>query len=869
MTTQELELHMAKLLNPDTGHDVAKAAADAIHAAFNALTSVPEDVARDVEKVRKALEDGSQPEHLLWDPPSPLSRLATAAARVPGLEADNHRLNVELIRLIGRSNEQVTEDVISSALRVERAFLADAQREKARAESERDAARQELERVEAERAAHDVAATAAEQDRKELRKQVEDLEQRLSRETAWKESARLERDAARQEVATLTAREHSANERAEAWEQEARGFHARVEELTAERDALTARVAEVEDAVEDFAKNQECSPPCYPDDDEVCEHADLAHRIRSILASLPTAKPTPAGLLEAVGPVLAAMEAAGGAEAMVRVAPWDRNSNTTAPVTAKMTRALRAAYDAAKGGERDATCPNRKADHDDARKYRDAVERLASWETDAGGFELLERIRHERVNLRHKSGLLAVCRWLLADAPKVTLDEALADLDSVSVDANCALGLTLPTGPGGGEHTAETKCSRCGKRRCEHDLMTDEMTWHCAIAGTPLFAPEHSTPRARIAPTPTPEVPALAEEPRCSFPHGLACLVHEDVMTGKANACAACAPHVAESQPEPTPEASKLDWCEDNDHHWDTKDGDLPSDGRQEAKCTHCPAVATRARVDRHLYRIPSSPTQPTPAAPEGPALASDKYLSAPPAPVVRVLGEVTEGGHPHTLRLLVCRAEEGTEQPVLEVSEGGEHAGRRYFAVSTAVHALLNLGEVEVFDVGNREGPPKESWTVSPHRSATVRDDQPEPAGPEVVWEDPCGFRVMSYGAGLVLECQMDDGTWDELDVQTPKAAVMFAQSLARALAEAKLDARLARASLASREEALRQTDKALAEAKRELAGSVNPIALAAVRQTAAEDMRERAAKAGGGACFDQRSAALVREAIHALPLE
>lgn len=77
------------------------------------------------------------------------------------------------------------------------------------------------------------------------------------------------------------------------------------------------------------------------------------------------------------------------------------------------------------------------------------------------------------------------------------------------------------------------------------------------------------------------------------------------------------ATHRARIAQTPTSEGPALVWCEDNDHHWDTKDGDLPSDGRQEAKCTRCPAAATRARLDVKLYRIPSKPAQAEPAAPE------------------------------------------------------------------------------------------------------------------------------------------------------------------------------------------------------------------------------------------------------------
>jgi hypothetical protein len=73
---------------------------------------------------------------------------------------------------------------------------------------------------------------------------------------------------------------------------------------------------------------------------------------------------------------------------------------------------------------------------------------------------------------------------------------------------------------------------------------------------------------------------------------------------------------------------------------------------------------------------------------------------------VVKVLGEASDGdGHTHTVRLVMCRFPDDSEVPYLEVSEtGGPHTGRRLLALSTAVHALLNLGELEMFEVGNRD---------------------------------------------------------------------------------------------------------------------------------------------------------------------
>ncbi|GEL75461.1 hypothetical protein MVI01_72450 [Myxococcus virescens] len=75
------------------------------------------------------------------------------------------------------------------------------------------------------------------------------------------------------------------------------------------------------------------------------------------------------------------------------------------------------------------------------------------------------------------------------------------------------------------------------------------------------------------------------------------------------------------------------------------------------------------------------------------------------------------------------------------------------------------------------------------------------------VVWEDK-DVRVLANGTLLIF----GPHGWGQ-----PLTKTMRLQRLARALAKAKFDARLARASLASSEEALRQKDKAVAEDTRE----------------------------------------------------
>ncbi|NVJ13161.1 hypothetical protein [Myxococcus sp. AM010] len=71
-------------------------------------------------------------------------------------------------------------------------------------------------------------------------------------------------------ITSITAREHSANERAETWEGEARAYHTRVEELEAECASLRAaeaRVRELLEAVGDFLATLYATPlNPYPDE---------------------------------------------------------------------------------------------------------------------------------------------------------------------------------------------------------------------------------------------------------------------------------------------------------------------------------------------------------------------------------------------------------------------------------------------------------------------------------------------------------------------------------------------------------------------------------------------------------------------------
>lgn len=73
----------------------------------------------------------------------------------------------------------------------------------------------------------------------------------------------------------------------------------------------------------------------------------------------------------------------------------------------------------------------------------------------------------------------------------------------------------------------------------------------------------------------------------------------------------------------------------------------------------------------------------------------------------LRVLCDVaTVSDHQHVIRIVEYQFPCGTIAPYLEVSEPGRSDRVRIIEWSTAVHALLNLGEMEIYDVGNREGP-------------------------------------------------------------------------------------------------------------------------------------------------------------------
>lgn len=194
----------------------------------------------------------------------------------------------------------------------------------------------------------------------------------------------------------------------------------------------------------------------------------------------------PPGLLEAVGPFLPLMRELAGQRLESHVQAH-LSALHAQDVEVGHVRALVAAYDAAKGGEHgpDATCPNCKADHEDAAKYRAAVE-LAK-DTDGMARVIWDATPHHYDDVEP---------W----PPPEAFQEGLADdiRGVAKALASHLLGLTLdtpPSGPGGGEDERTVGVRRAREERSRMEA-----------EGYP-----------RIAPTPTPEVPPMA---RVSRAHG-------------------------------------------------------------------------------------------------------------------------------------------------------------------------------------------------------------------------------------------------------------------------------------------------------------------------------------------------------------
>lgn len=166
MKTDELNLHLAKLLDPDTGADAAESAATAIRDAFAALTPpTPEDVTRMEEEVQRALVVGAgeKARKTAWDA---LARLRDAAARAVESEAAYER-----------------------AKKGATPWMAELHAAKIRAESERDAARQEVERLKEDTKEAEAAAHSSETIASDALKENERLTARVAELEREKESA--------------------------------------------------------------------------------------------------------------------------------------------------------------------------------------------------------------------------------------------------------------------------------------------------------------------------------------------------------------------------------------------------------------------------------------------------------------------------------------------------------------------------------------------------------------------------------------------------------------------------------------------------------------------------------------------------------
>jgi hypothetical protein len=86
------------------------------------------------------------------------------------------------------------------------------------------------------------------------------------------------------------------------------------------------------------------------------------------------------------------------------------------------------------------------------------------------------------------------------------------------------------------------------------------------------------------------------------------------------------------------------------------------------------------------------------------------------------VLGEsATVDDHEHRVRIVEYEFDDGTITPFVEVSERREgYSGHRLVHLSDVVHVLLNVGEMELFQIGNRERDYR--GAVTDERSSTTR---------------------------------------------------------------------------------------------------------------------------------------------------
>ncbi|QDE83351.1 hypothetical protein [Myxococcus xanthus] len=456
------------------------------------------------------------------------------------------------------------------------------------------------------------------------------------------------------------------------------------------------------------------------------------------------AQPTPPpGLLEAVEPFLCLLRDM-AALALSDDSPAHLSTRPVEDVTLGDVRALLAAYDAAKGGEHgpDSTCPNCKADHEDAAKYRAAEERLNnhagqakaahdSWGSDPDG---------------------AVARWVLfgdgeAPAPREMLSKArvvdvlrkwLPPTHAVFED----LGLdTPPSGPGGGEPPSR------------NDVLSA-----FAVEADPAGALERYQR----------ENPALAEE--------LAELARDLAQ-----------PLVEQEGPLPPQDAALIDKA------WTQHAAIKPKPTVDLWPMLTAFSAEMRRLLDHH---------RPRKGGHEG-------WVRDMPAALLRRVREEADEVE------LGLAARVSPEVLLARCADVGNMAMMTADAYAHQ-RARMTPGPAEPLIEGPVDEPPATPDLHAEHctpdeckygegRACTMWHDPALEGKPpqRVVWEDQ-EVRVLANGTLLIF----GPHGWGQ-----PLTKTMRLQRLARALAKAKFDARLARASLASSEEALRQKDKAVAE--------------------------------------------------------
>lgn len=329
---------------------------------LSALTALPDDVARDVEKVNEAIDSlascAPEPHHTTTaqDAGLALSRLATAAARGRMSLEQVEAISTALGALPGETLVESATRVATAAARVpalddarkayrQRAYTAESERDAARgltrlAADERDAAQQQVDallsivgtgldytptRENVEAALRGIIASG-----KESEQEVASLTARVAELEGERKSLDLRVCTGEQNLSSanrtiLYANENGARASAERDRAEARAT------------AAEAKVTAIESAVVATVGGQVEGLPTSP--------VNYLQRLRALVAA--ESQPTPApGLREAVGEVLVALESAGGLDGMLRITPWDKTSRTTVPMNATVVRALRAAYDA-------------------------------------------------------------------------------------------------------------------------------------------------------------------------------------------------------------------------------------------------------------------------------------------------------------------------------------------------------------------------------------------------------------------------------------------------------------------------------------------------------------------------------------------